>query len=211
MTGRGATEGRDTAGRGPSSADGTGAARMTGGRPALRTWISSEPIDPATLLRRLGDERDGGVALFVGRVRAWNHGRRVTSLLYEAYGEMAEEELSRIASEVASRAAVGAIAAVHRVGELEPGEVAVAVAVAAPHRAAAFEVARSVVEEIKARLPVWKRETYADGDTRWLGEGEAGAADGAGRAMAFPVEGSASETSETGAASSSVGDPRAGS
>lgn len=141
-------------------------------RAKVRTWIARRPIDPAELLADLGDERDGGLALFVGRVRAQNHGRRVTSLLYEAYAEMAEEELSRIAAEVASRGTVGALAAVHRVGELEPGEAAVAVAAAAAHRDAAFEAARSLIEEIKVRLPVWKRETYADGTTRWLGDGE---------------------------------------
>lgn len=137
--------------------------------PVLRTWISAEPLDPGGLLDDLGDERDGGVALFVGRVRAWNGGRRVTRLTYEAYVEMAEEELARIAAEVAGRAAVGAVAAVHRVGELAPGEPSVAVAVAAPHRAAAYEASRAVIEAIKVRLPIWKRESYADGTERWLG------------------------------------------
>lgn len=137
--------------------------------PDLRTWISSEPLDPGGLLKRLGDRRDGGLALFVGRVREWNRGRRVERLVYEAYREMAEEELARIAAEVAARSDVGAISAVHRVGELAPGEPSVAVAVAAPHRAAAFEASRAVIEEIKTRLPVWKREVYADGTVRWLG------------------------------------------
>lgn len=141
-------------------------------QPFLRTWISADPLDAAALLEGLGDERDGGLALFVGRVRAWNGERRVTRLTYEAYLEMAEEELARIAADVADGAAVGAIAAVHRVGELAPGEASVAVAVAAPHRAAAYEASRAVIEAIKARLPIWKREAYADGTERWLGAAE---------------------------------------
>lgn len=174
---------------------------MSGKREApaeLRTRITEDPLDPADLLENLGDRRDGGLALFVGRVREVNEGRRVVRLRYEAYREMAEQELARIASEVAGRFEIGAIAAVHRVGVLAPGEASVAVAVAAPHRDAAYEASRAVVEAIKARLPVWKREAYADGTARWLGVPEA------------PGAGPGASAAESGAPAGSSGGARAG-
>lgn len=151
-------------------------------RPALRTGITSQPLEAGRLLAEVGDHSDGGVILFLGRVRRENRGRPVRRLLYEAYLEMAEEELARIASETADSFDVGAITVVHRVGTLEPGEASLAVAVAAPHRDAAFRAARAVIEAVKTRLPVWKREEYEDGTARWLGESETAAGSHAGPA-----------------------------
>lgn len=138
-------------------------------RPALRTRITRDPLEASRLLEGLGDRGDGGVVVFLGRVREENRGRPVLRLHYEAYLEMAAEELARIAREVAEAHDVGAISAVHRVGTLEPGEASLAVAVAAPHREEAFRASRAVVETVKARLPIWKREVYGDGTARWLG------------------------------------------
>ena len=93
---------------------------------------------------------------------------------YEGYAEMAREQLAAIVSEAAGRAGSDRIAAVHRLGELAVGEVSVAIAVSTPHRAEAFEAARHVIEEIKKRLPVWKRERYLDGEAEWLDGPRAG-------------------------------------
>lgn len=135
------------------------------------TWsdITTSPIDPATVLARVGTPIDGAVALFVGTVRNANDGRPVGGMEYEGYAEMAREQLAAIVSEAAARAGGGRVAAVHRLGELGVGEVSVAIAVSTPHRAEAFEAARHVIEEIKKRLPVWKREHYLDGEAEWLG------------------------------------------
>lgn len=136
--------------------------------PRLRTRITAEPLDGGTLLSDLGGVEDGGVALFLGRVRSRNGGRNVVRLTYDAYPEMAELELGRICEDVAARYPLGELRAVHRTGSLVPGEVSVGVAAAAPHRGDAFAACRAVIEEIKRRLPVWKLEAYEDGTERWL-------------------------------------------
>jgi len=151
------------------------------------TWsdITTSPIDPSAVLARVGAPVDGAVALFVGTVRNANEGRPVGGMEYEGYAAMAREQLAAIVSEAAVRAGTGRVAAVHRLGELAVGEASVAIAVSTPHRAEAFDVARYVIEEIKKRLPVWKRERYLDGEAQWLGGEvpvEAVRADGASRA-----------------------------
>ena len=130
--------------------------------------ITNGPIDPSVILARVGSRRDGAVALFVGTVRNANDQRPVGGMEYEGYAEMAREQLAAIVSEAAARAGSDRVAAVHRLGELAVGEVSVAIAVSTPHRAEAFEAARYVIEEVKKRLPVWKRERYLDGDAEWL-------------------------------------------
>lgn len=147
------------------------------------TWsdITTDPIDPSAVAERVGAPEDGAVALFAGAVRNRNEGRPVGGMEYEGYAEMAREQLAAIVAEAASRAGSDRIAAVHRLGELEVGEVSVAIAVSTPHRAEAFEAARYVIEEIKKRLPVWKRERYLDGESAWLkGRSPAPAAVGVG-------------------------------
>ena len=124
------------------------------------TWsdVTDRPIDPCTVLARVGTPGDGAVALFVGVVRDSNEGRPVGGMEYEGYAAMAREQLAAIVAEAAARAGSDRIAAVHRLGELAVGEVSVAIAASTPHRAEAFEAVRHVIEEIKRRLPVWKRE-----------------------------------------------------
>ncbi len=158
----------------------------------VRTRITRESLDEPGLFGDLGAGSDGAVLIFQGRVRDMDEGRTVTGLAYEAYDEMADEELRAICREAADRFAVGAISAAHRVGELEPGEVSVSIGVAAPHRAACYEASRFVIEEIKARLPVWKHERYADGDAVWVGAPEGLAA----RAEARPEAGEDSAKDE---------------
>jgi MoaE-MoaD fusion protein len=112
----------------------------------------------------------GGLVTFTGVVRAESHGKSVVRLTYEAYGAMAEKVLSGIGREAERRWPGAQLAIVHRVGVLLPGEVAVVIAAAAPHRAEAFEACRFAIERLKEDVPIWKRETYADGES-WVGLG----------------------------------------
>lgn len=130
--------------------------------------VTTEPIDPAALIGRVGDAEDGAVLLFLGIVRDHNEGRAVSGMEYEAYAEMAERELGRIGSEAAELLGTDRLAVVHRVGVLAIGETSVAIAVSSPHRQQAYAASRYVIEEIKKRLPVWKREHYLDGERSWL-------------------------------------------
>jgi|SRR5690606_27845775 len=128
-------------------------------------WVGSEPIDLAKATAGLGDESLGGVAVFLGRVRSPNAGQAVHYLDYEGYDEMILAEMAAIAAEL--RAAHGPlrVAIHHRLGRLHPGEVSLAVAVAAQHRAAALAACSAGVEAVKLRLPVWKLEVGAEGSS----------------------------------------------
>jgi molybdopterin synthase catalytic subunit len=130
--------------------------------------IVREPIDPARVLALVGDEQDGASLLFLGVVRDHNDGRSVGGVNYDAYEEMAAQVLSEIVDEAARAAGTDRVAAVHRIGELRVGEVSVAIAVSSPHRAEAYDASRYVIEEIKKRLPVWKKERYSDGAEEWV-------------------------------------------
>ena len=134
------------------------------------TWsdVTFDPIGAADVLDKVSGPEDGAVALFLGVVRNANEGRPVSGMEYEGYAAMAREELSAIVVEAAQRAGSGRVAALHRLGALKVGEASVAIAVSSPHRAPAFDAARHVIEEIKKRLPVWKREHYLDGEPTWL-------------------------------------------
>ena len=130
--------------------------------------VSAEPIDLAALVAGVSHAGAGAVASFVGAVRDVNDGTAVVGIDYEAYGPMADRELAVILDEAAARWPGARPTARHRVGYLAVGDVSVAVAVSAPHRAAAFDACRYVVEELKRRAPVWKREHYADGRRAWV-------------------------------------------
>ena len=130
--------------------------------------VTPDPIDPAQMRGGALSPGDGAALLFWGVVRNENDGRAVSSLEYSAYAEMAEREMLRIADEARERFGTGAIHVVHRVGLLEIGEASVAIAVASPHRAEAYEASRYVIEQLKQRVPVWKREGYVDGETEWV-------------------------------------------
>ena len=130
--------------------------------------LSESGIDPARLRRELESPSAGAVVCFEGRVRDHNDGRAVRGLSYEAYAELALAEGQRIVEEAARRFAVQRIACVHRVGDLALGEMAVWVGVSAGHRAEAFDACRYVIDEVKARVPIWKREHYVDGASGWL-------------------------------------------
>ncbi|HEY0018214.1 MAG TPA: molybdenum cofactor biosynthesis protein MoaE [Longimicrobium sp.] len=130
--------------------------------------VTTDPIDPARMLGGALTPADGAALLFWGVVRQENDGRAVSQLEYSAYGPMAQREMLRIADEARERFGTGAIHVVHRVGRLEIGEASVAIAVASPHRAEAYEASRYVIEQLKQRVPVWKREGYVDGQTEWV-------------------------------------------
>jgi molybdopterin synthase catalytic subunit len=127
-----------------------------------------EPIELAPLSETT--PADGALCLFVGVVRNENRGRSVVRLEYEAYEEMALPLMRRIAAETRERHPVTLVRLVHRLGPLEIGEASVAVAVASPHRGEAFLACRYAIDTLKAEVPIWKKEFYADGSA-WLDEG----------------------------------------
>lgn len=130
-------------------------------------FITGDAIDLATLLAAVQSPERGGVASFLGLVRNHHEGRPVLRLDYSAYAPMAEAECARIVAEAESRWRV-AVALRHRVGSLAIGDVAVAVVAASAHRDEAFAACRHVIEEVKRRVPVWKREFYVDGTIAWV-------------------------------------------
>jgi molybdopterin synthase catalytic subunit len=133
--------------------------------------LTTEPIDFAELTEAVRSSQSGAVVLFLGTVREMTDGRRTTALDYEAFGPMAESKLAEIEAEARARWPLERVAIVHRVGRLELGEVSVAVAVSAPHRAEAFEAARYLIDTIKATVPIWKKENWHDGTSEWVHPG----------------------------------------
>jgi molybdopterin synthase catalytic subunit len=127
-----------------------------------------DPIDPTVVLRAVARPAHGAVLLFLGVVRDVNDGRDVTGIEYSAYESMAERELGAIAGEAESRFESTSVAIEHRLGELALEEASVAIAVAHPHRGVAYDASRWVIEELKRRVPIWKREHYTDGTREWV-------------------------------------------
>jgi molybdopterin synthase catalytic subunit len=142
----------------------------------IHSALTHAPIDAAELLARVGHDEDGAAILFLGTVRNHADDRPVTGITYEAYEEMASPVLAEIAAEAAEILGSDRLAVVHRIGELEVGEHSVAIAASSPHRAQVYEASRYVIEEIKKRLPVWKKEHYADGRDAWVQGTKPGAA-----------------------------------
>lgn len=129
--------------------------------------LQEAAIDPGSVIASVRTPAHGGIASFVGFVRDHHEGRSVLRLEYSAYTSMAEAEMARITAEAGERWGAK-VSVVHRTGRLEVGEVAVAIAASTPHRAAAFEACRFVIEELKRRVPIWKREHFADGTSVWV-------------------------------------------
>jgi molybdopterin synthase catalytic subunit len=130
--------------------------------------LAETPIDVAGLRRALEGAGVGAVVCFEGRVRDHNDGRAVDGLSYQAYAELAVAEGMRIVDEACARFSVDRVVCVHRVGDLALDETAVWAGVAADHRAAAFDACRYVIDEVKLRVPIWKREHYVAGESEWL-------------------------------------------
>jgi len=129
--------------------------------------LRDTPLSVDEVLSAVSDPAAGGIALFVGTVREQDHGRPVVRLGYTAHPS-APAELRRIAEKIAAGFGATAVAAVHRVGDLEIGDVAVVVAVACPHRAEAFDACRALIDELKQDVPIWKHQEFAGGDSGWV-------------------------------------------
>jgi molybdopterin synthase catalytic subunit len=130
--------------------------------------ISPEPIEASALRARLADPGCGAYVQFEGWVRNHNEGQRVLRLEYEVYEPLAVKEGRRIVDEAIERFGVSRAGAIHRSGLLELTDLAVIVGVAAPHRGEAFDACRYIIDQVKVRLPIWKKEFYANGAAEWV-------------------------------------------
>ena len=129
--------------------------------------ITSDPIDRAALEARVLTATDGALVVFEGVIRDHDHGEGVTSLDYQAHPD-AERFLAEVCASVAASSGLR-VAAAHRIGHLEVGDVALVAVAAAAHRAEAFAACADLVEQIKQRVPIWKRQHLADGPSEWVG------------------------------------------
>ena len=132
--------------------------------------VTEEPLSLEAVAAEVADERAGAVATFTGTVRRQSRGREVERLEYEAYAEMAEEVMAKLAADLQSRHELCAVAIHHRVGRLEIGEASVVIAVSAPHRQAALAACREAIDTLKETVPLWKKEVY-EGGQEWIGRG----------------------------------------
>ena len=130
--------------------------------------IRETPLDVTEVLAAVEDASDGGVTLFVGAVRDHDHERSVSHLEYTAH-PTALDRLREVVERVAAEHPVTALAAVHRVGHLAIGDLAVVVAAGAPHRGEAFDASRALIDDLKATVPIWKHQVFVDGDEEWVG------------------------------------------
>lgn len=130
--------------------------------------LTSHPIDYAALTEAVRSPQAGAVVLFLGTVREMTGGRQTVALDYDAYPQMAEVKMAELEAEARRRWPVIETTIVHRTGHLKLGEISVAVAVSAPHRGQAFEAGRFLIDELKVRVPIWKKENWADGTTEWV-------------------------------------------
>lgn len=129
--------------------------------------VTEAPLEPAEAIAAVANPAAGAIDLFLGVVRNENLGREVDHLVYEAYPTMAEREMATIADEARRRFAVLDCALLHRTGRLAVGETSLVVAVASGHRQEAFEACRWIVDELKRRVPIWKKEVWSDGE-EWI-------------------------------------------
>ena len=134
----------------------------------MRAAIVLTPLDPSALLAEVASVANGASLIFVGTVRDVNDGRAVSGIEYTAYEAMAVRELEAIVAEAAARFGTTDVVVEHRVGRLDLGEASVVIAVAHPHRAMAYDASRFIIEELKRRVPIWKREEYVDGTRAWV-------------------------------------------
>lgn len=143
---------------------------VSGGAPQPRATLVDQVIEVTRLAATAGHSSCGAVVLFVGTVRDRNRQRPVEGITYDAYRPMAARKLEAIAAELESSLDDLRVRIAHRLGEIPVGEASVAIAVAAPHRAAAYEASRQALERLKKEVPIWKQEHYADGPAEWREE-----------------------------------------
>jgi MoaE-MoaD fusion protein len=132
--------------------------------------ITGEPLDVARVIDLVNRDEAGAVASFIGTVRRSSRNRDVQYLDYEAFEEMAEPMLARLADDLTKKHSLSAVAIHHRIGRVEIGEPSVVIAVSAPHRAAALDACREAIETLKGTIPLWKKEVYVGGE-EWIGRG----------------------------------------
>jgi molybdopterin synthase catalytic subunit len=132
--------------------------------------LTEDPIDVAALVAEVAREEAGAIATFLGTTRVHSRGRSVTQLEYEAFPDMAEQEMVRIAEELKARYDLCAVAITHRVGRVTVGETSVAIAISAPHRADALAACKDAIDTLKETVPLWKKEVYEGGE-EWIGKG----------------------------------------
>ena len=130
--------------------------------------LTNQPIDYQQLTESVRDHAAGAAVLFLGTVREMTGELQTTALDYDAYPEMALAKMEEIASEARDKWNLTKIAIEHRLGHLELGEISIAVAVSSPHRGDSFEAGRYLIDELKIRVPIWKKENWADGTTEWV-------------------------------------------
>lgn len=133
--------------------------------------ITETPIDHAAVTERVRSNLAGAVCSFLGTVREMTGDRRTSALEYESYPAMAEKTMNDLEAEARRRWPLIDLAMVHRVGHLDLGEISVAVAVSCPHRKQAFEACQWLIDTLKAVVPIWKKEIWADGDEEWVHPG----------------------------------------
>lgn len=152
---------------------------ISGSAPSVRIHASTteEPISVAACMASVGDDTAGAISLFVGTTRNHHGGKAVVHLEYEAHGSMAVKEMERICSEAHERCihALTAAHVVHRLGVVPVGEASIVIATSSPHRAEAMAATEYIINQVKARVPVWKREVYGDGTSSWKENCECGA------------------------------------
>ncbi len=137
--------------------------------------LTEKSIDFTQLTNLVRDHRAGAVLLFLGTVREFTGTEQTSSLRYEAYPVMALKKLQELEEECSRQFPVVRIAISHRTGDLDLGEISVAIAVSAPHRAQAFDAGRWLIDTLKERVPIWKQENYQDGRIEWVHPGTSGA------------------------------------
>ncbi|HYX25434.1 MAG TPA: molybdenum cofactor biosynthesis protein MoaE [Thermoanaerobaculia bacterium] len=155
---------------------------VSGGSGEPFAGLVDGPLDTGQAVAAVSGPGRGAVVVFLGTVRDQHAGRPVDKLTYTAYRPMALEGLRRIVADLEAAAPGLRAAIVHRLGEVPVGEASVVIAVGSPHRAAAYEASRTALERLKAEIPIWKREHYADGEEAWREEEPLGAVGTAGTA-----------------------------
>jgi molybdopterin synthase catalytic subunit len=133
----------------------------------INVVLQQELIDVSRMLDEAGTDSDGAVVQFIGRVRNNSHGKQVLYMEYEAYSEMARKEMRTAANDASARWSLSTCTIVHRYGRVEVGEASVVITASSPHRLEAFQAVQYIIDTLKERVPIWKKEFYSDG-SGWI-------------------------------------------
>ena len=136
--------------------------------------LTHSPIDPSAILAQVASNDAGAVVLFLGTTREFTKGRQTASLDYECYPQMAEAKLAELEAQAREKWPLVQVSIVHRLGRLGLGEASIAIAVSSPHRQAAFEAGKWLIDSIKEDVPIWKQENWSDGTSEWVHPGLSG-------------------------------------